>query len=76
MSVTYLHILNGEIVGEIESDEKATTHLPPFDGKYCHELIRKDRMETTLKTALSLATTAEVFSKAGLVDKRAIPGAL
>ena len=71
MPVTYLHILNGEIVGEIESDEKATTHLPPFDGKYCHELIRKDRMETTLKAALSLATTAEVFSKVGLVDKRA-----
>ena len=71
MPVTYLHVLNGEIVGEIESDEKATTHLPPFDGKYCHELIRKDRMETTLKAALSLATTAEVFNKVGLVDKRA-----
>lgn len=71
MPVTYLHVLNGEIVGEITSDEKSTTHLPPFDGKYCHELIRKDRMETTLKAALSLATTAEVFSKVGLVDKRA-----
>ena len=70
MPVTYLHILNGEIVGEIESDEKSTTHLPPFDGKYCHELIRKDRMETTLKAALSLATTAEVYGKVGLVDKR------
>ena len=71
MPVTYLHVLNGEIVGEITSDEKSTTHLPPFDGKFCHELIRKDRMETTLKAALSLATTAEVFSKVGLVDKRA-----
>jgi hypothetical protein len=71
MPVTYLHVLNGEIVGEIESDEKSTIHLPPFDGKYCHELIRKDRVETTLKTALSLATAAEAFTKIGLVDKRA-----
>lgn len=72
MPVTYLHVLNGEIVGEITSDEKATTHLPPFDGKYCHELIRKDRIETTLKESLSLATKEVAFTKIGLVDKRAV----
>lgn len=71
MPVTYLHILNGEIVGEITSDEKSTTYLPPFDGKYCHELIRKDRVETTLKESLALATKEAVFQKIGLVDKRA-----
>jgi hypothetical protein len=70
MPVTYLHVLNGEIVGEIESDEKSTTHIPPFDGKYCHELIRKDRIETTLKESLSLATKEAAFTKIGLVDKR------
>lgn len=71
MPVIYLHVLNGEIVGEIESDEKATTHLPPFDGKFCHELIRKDRIETTLKTALALPTAEAAFQKIGLTDKRA-----
>ena len=70
MPVTYLHILNGEIVGEITSDEKSTTHLPPFDGKFCHELIRKDRVETTLKESLALATKEAAFQKIGLVDKR------
>ena len=70
MPVTYLHVLNGEIVGEITSDEKATTHLPPFDGKFCHELIRKDRVETTLKESLALATKEAAFQKIGLVDKR------
>ena len=68
--MTYLHILNGEVVGEIEQDENAVTYLPPFDGKFCHELIRKDRIETTLKTSLSLATTDAVMAKMGLVDKR------
>jgi hypothetical protein len=63
--------LNGEIVGEITSDEKSTTYLPPFDGKYCHELIRKDRIETTLKTSLALSTVEAAFQKVGLVDKRA-----
>ena len=72
MPITYLHILNGQIVGEITSDEKSTTHLPPFDGKYCHELIRKDRIETTLKTSLALATAAEAITKMGLADKRAV----
>ena len=42
--ITYLHIVNGEIKGEIEQDPTDITHLPPFDGKYCHERIRKDRM--------------------------------
>lgn len=69
--MTYLHILNGEVVGEIEQDENAVTYLPPFDGKFCHELIRKDRVETTLKASLSLATTDAVMAKMGLVDKRA-----
>ena len=69
--ITYLHIVNGEVKGEIEQDPTDITCLPPCDGKFCHELIRKDRMETTLKAALSLATTAEVFGKMGLVDKRA-----
>ena len=73
MPVTYLHVLNGEVVGEITSDEKSTTHLPPFDGKYCHELIRKDRVETTLKESLSLATKEAAFQKIGLVGKRALP---
>lgn len=68
--MTYLHILNGEVVGEIEQDENAVTYLPPFDGKFCHELIRKDRVETTLKASLSLATTDAVMEKMGLVDKR------
>lgn len=72
MPVTYLHVLNGEVVGEIEQDENATTHLPPFDGKFCHELIRKDRVENTLKASLSLATTDAVFTKMGLVDKREV----
>ena len=72
MPVTYLHILNGEIVGR-SNPTRSRRLTSPFDGKYCHELIRKDRMETTLKTALSLATTAEVYGKVGLVDKRALP---
>lgn len=40
MSVTYLRVLNGEVVGEITSDENATTD--------------------------------SVFTKMGLVDKRAV----
>lgn len=70
--ITYLHIVNGEVNGEIDQSETDITCLPPFDGKFCHELIRKDRVETTLKASLSLATTDAVFTKMGLVDKRAV----
>lgn len=69
--ITYLHIVNGEIKGEIEQDPTDITCLPPCDGKYCHELIRADRV-TGLQTKLALSTEAAVMEKLSLVDKRSV----
>lgn len=68
----FYRIRKGEIVGEIEMAVGDITVLPSFDGVNTEEFIRADRLETTLKASLAVATAAEVFSKIGLVDKRAV----
>lgn len=67
----FFRIRNNEIVGEIEMiPGKDITVLPAFDGTNTEELVRADRLESTLLTALSAKDSREVFAKFGVVDKR------